>query len=139
MPQRQRVLIADGSQYFDHTIWRLLLPESEFEIIGVAGNTEEALSMAFLLSPDIILTDLSHSAMPGLQTIEALRTAHPNIPIITFSPLSSLEYTRAALDAGAAACLTKADMAEALLQTVQSLLPTVQLPVRTAGLNYNYL
>lgn len=138
MPRRKRILIADSSKYFDTTIWQMLLPESDFEIVGLANTTQDALNMTGLLSPDIILADLSHSAMPGLQTIQALRTAHPNIPIITFSPLSSYEYTQAALDAGATACLTKSEMAERLLQTLQRV-ESSQQPLESSALNYRYV
>ncbi len=124
MSRRQRVLIADSSRYFDNAIWQRLLPETDFEIVGIASSTEAALSMAFLLRPDIILADLSHSAMPGLRTIEALQTALPDIPIVTFSPLASPEYTQAALQAGAAACLAKSDLAEALLEILHRLIST---------------
>ena len=121
MSHRQRILVADGSKYFDSSIWRMLMPEPEFDIVGLANNTEDAISMAGTLTPDVILADLSHSEMCGLQTIETLRRIHPGIPIVTLSPLASQEYSQAALDAGAAACVTKSDMAEMLLHTLQDL------------------
>ncbi len=121
MSLRQRVLVADGSKYFDHSIWRMLIPESEFDIVGMAGNTDEAIQMAGDLAPDIILADLSHSEMRGLQTIELLHRTHPAIPIISLSPISSQEYSQAALKAGAAVCVTKSDMVDMLLQTLQGL------------------
>ena len=124
MPQRQRILITDGSKYFDNSIWQLLIPEPEFQIIGQASSTKEAINIANTATPDIILVDLSHSTRRGLQTIEALHSVQPNTPIIAFQPISSHEYTQAALNAGAAACLTKSEMADALLQTLQDLTPT---------------
>jgi DNA-binding NarL/FixJ family response regulator len=121
MSPRQRILVADGSKYFDSSIWRMLMPEPEFDIVGQAHNTEDAISMAGTLTPDIILADLSHSDMRGLQTVQTLHNIHPTIPIVTLSPLASQEYSQAALDAGAAACVTKSDMAEMLLHTLQGL------------------
>ena len=124
MPQHQRVLVADSSKYFDSPIWRMLIPEPEFEIVGFAGSSQEAVTMVNTLIPDIVLVDLSHPEMCGLRTIQALRKIHPDIFIITFRPIPSQEYTQAALDAGAAACLTKSEMADALLQTLRQLIPT---------------
>jgi DNA-binding NarL/FixJ family response regulator len=77
--------------------------------------------MALTLSPDIILVDLSHPEICGLQTVATLHTIQPRIPIITFMPISSQEYTQASLDAGATACLTKSEMADVLLQTLRKL------------------
>jgi DNA-binding NarL/FixJ family response regulator len=118
-----RILVADSSQYFDSTIWRMLVPEQDFNIVGQAGNIEEALHMAVTLMPDIILADLSHSRMRGLAAVKSLRAAQPGASIIAFSPDSSSEYAQAALAAGASACITKADIADALPLTLYRLLP----------------
>ena len=135
MPPSQRVLVADSSKYFDNSIWRMLIPEPEFEIVGLANNTEEAVTMALTLAPDIILADLSKSTKLGLQIIKALHAVQPTIPIISFRPNSSREYTSAALNAGAAVCLTKSEIAEALPQTLYRLIP-VQSSIPRSALSY---
>ena len=55
MSHRQRILVADGSKYFDSSIWRMLMPEPEFDIVGLANSTEEAMTMISTLAPDIAL------------------------------------------------------------------------------------
>jgi DNA-binding NarL/FixJ family response regulator len=121
MPQYRRILVVDGSKYFPTSIWYRLIPETEFEIVGLTNNTDETVEMVPTLSPDIILIDLSHSETCGLQTVSTIRATYPRIPIVTFTPISSQEYTRAAFDAGATACLTKSEMADVLLQTLREL------------------
>ncbi len=123
MPYRKRILVADSSKYFASSIWHMLIPELEFEIVGLACNAEEAVDMAATLFPDIILVDLSHSAMHGLKTIQTLNTVHPGSSIISFMPISFYGYTQAAINAGAAACLPKSEMADVLLQTLRGLIP----------------
>ena len=123
MPRHRRILVADSSKYFDDSIWHRLIPETEFEIIGQAGDTDETVKMAIHLSPDIVLVDLSQPESCGLHTVTALRTVHPDIPIVTLMPISSYEYTRASLDAGATACLIKSEIADLLLQTLWNLVP----------------
>jgi two-component system response regulator DesR len=129
MPRHQRILVADSSKYFATSIWHMLIPETEFEIVGLAGNTDETVTMALTLAPDIILIDLSHPEICGLQTVATLHTLYPRMPIITFMPISSPEYTQASLDAGATACLTKSEMADLLLHTLRNL-TSVQSPLR---------
>jgi two-component system invasion response regulator UvrY len=136
MPQHHRILVADSSKYINRSIWQILLPEPEFEIVGFACNTAEAVNLTTTLLPDIILVDLSRPERCGLQTIQALRTVHPDISVITFSPIPSYEYTQAALDAGAAACLTKSDVANVLLQTLRGLIP-VRPSLATRLLSFN--
>jgi hypothetical protein len=43
-------------------------------------------------------------------------------------PISSQEYTRASLNAGASACVPKAEVADLLLQTMQRVGTEVSLP-----------
>ncbi|MBN1218573.1 MAG: response regulator transcription factor [Anaerolineae bacterium] len=123
MPRHQRILVADSSKYFNNSTWRMLMADTEFEIVGMADSTAETVQMAVLLSPDIILVDLSQSENCGLQTVAALHQISPHTPIITFMPISSSEYTRASLDAGATACLPKSEMAGELLQALRNLSP----------------
>ena len=128
---RQRILVVDGSKYFDTSIWRMLIPETEFEIVGLAGSTDETIKMVITLSPDIVLVDLSHPQTCGLQTVTALHAVQPYLPIITFMPISSQEYTRASLNAGASACLPKSEMADILPQTLRFLTsnPSPAMPI----------
>jgi DNA-binding NarL/FixJ family response regulator len=121
MGRIQRILVADGSKYFDTSFWRMLIPESGFEMVGVAHNTGAAIEMALTLSPDIILVDLSHSALGGLKTIEALHAVYPDIPIIAFKPDASDEYSQAALSAGATICITKSELANLFPQMLYRL------------------
>lgn len=121
MGQVQRILVADGSKYFDASFWQMLIPESEFEIVGLAHNTGAAVEMALTLSPDIILVDLSHSALGGLETIESLHAVYSDIHIIAFKPDASDEYTQAALAAGATVCITKSELANLFPQMLYRL------------------
>jgi DNA-binding NarL/FixJ family response regulator len=71
-----RLLIAD-----DHTLFRDslkgLLSSHGFEIVGEAGDGQEALELTRLLRPDIVLMDL---AMPGLDGLEATRLINAEMP-----------------------------------------------------------
>ncbi|MEW5958813.1 MAG: response regulator [Chloroflexota bacterium] len=131
MAQRQRIFIAHSGKFLGSAIWSMLVPEPEFEIVGMANSLEEAVNMVNLVSADVVLIDLSDAEVLGLQTIRALRTINPSIPIITFIPVWSYEYTERALEAGATTCLTESDLAGALLQKLQNLLPAhpiIKLP-----------
>ena len=130
MGQRRRVLVVDGSEYFDSLIWRMLIPEVGFELVGLARNPEEALEMAANRHPDIVLLDISHSKTRGVGAIEVLHSAQPTVPIVAFTPMSSDQYTQAALEAGASACFAKSEMANILLKTMGMLIPN---PAPRAG------
>jgi DNA-binding NarL/FixJ family response regulator len=122
MTQRRRILIVDGSRYFNKVVWHMLIPDSSFDLVGLARQPEEALEMAVSLLPDIILVDISHAAPRGLEAIATLHAAQPAVPIVAFIPVSSSEYNQAALSVGASACLPKAEVVDVLLQTIGRLI-----------------
>jgi len=128
MSRRQRILIAHSNKYFGSSIWSLLIPDPEFEIVGMANDLEEAVNMTSSLSPDLILVDLSDSETYGLRIIQTLHVIYPYLPIVTFVPVWTHEYSTRALDAGATSCLTESDLAEALLQKFQKLIVPQPLP-----------
>ena len=136
MAQRQRILVANSSRYLGNSVWSRLIPEPEFEIVGLASDVDEAVVMAGELLPHVILVDLTGAEQSGLKTIEILHAAFPNIPLIAFTPVLSDECDQAALRAGAVACLTISEIADMLLQTLRSLIPIRSL-VMTHLLNYS--
>ncbi len=136
MAQRQRILVANSNKFLGNSVWSRLIPEPEFEIVGLASDADEAVDMAGELVPHAILVDLSGSELSGLKTIEVLHATLPNIPLIAFTPISSDECNLAALGAGAAACLTISEIADMLLQILRNLIPIRSL-VMTHLLNYS--
>lgn len=65
-----RVLIADDHPLFRAGMRALLEATADMEVVGVASNGNEVLSLAERLHPDVVLMDLQ---MPGLGGIEATR------------------------------------------------------------------
>ena len=123
MSHHHRILVADSSKYFAPSFWHMLIPETEFQIVGLADNTDNTVRMAQTLAPDIVLVDLSNSHIRGLHTVAAVRALQPGTPIVTFMPIASQEYAQASLEAGANACLTKSEIANKLLQILRGLIP----------------
>jgi DNA-binding NarL/FixJ family response regulator len=57
-----RVLIADDHPHFRDGLRALLVSAPDLEVVGEAGDGEQAISLAAELQPDVILMDLN---MPG--------------------------------------------------------------------------
>lgn len=106
-----RILLAD-----DHTIMRnglrlLLERQSDFTVVGEASNGREAVELADLKSPDIIIMDVAMPMMNGIEATARITAASPKIAVIILSMHSDESYVLRALKAGARGYLLK-DSAE---------------------------
>jgi DNA-binding NarL/FixJ family response regulator len=102
-----RVLLAD-----DHTLIRagirgLLEGLPGVEVAGEAGDGQEALRLAELLQPDVVLLDIGMPGLNGLEVATRLAKLDPEMRVVILSMHTSEEYVLQALRAGAAGYLLK--------------------------------
>jgi two-component system chemotaxis response regulator CheB len=97
---RIRVLVVDDSAFNRRVIADALSLDPEFEVVGRAGDGEEALKQALLLKPDVISLDLEMPKMDGFSFLRLLMARMP-IPVIVFSSYAQRENILKALELGA--------------------------------------
>ena len=117
---RTKILLAD-----DHTLFCSLLRdllEREYEIVGVAADGRELLKSAALLRPDVVLADIGMPSLNGLDAGRRLKKENPRIKLIYLTMNNSVEYARAALQAGASAFILKNSESSHVLQAVRDAL-----------------
>ncbi|MGD1020089.1 MAG: response regulator transcription factor [Verrucomicrobiia bacterium] len=81
-PRPLCTLVVDDSFRFLRALCAYLKTEPMFEVVGTAVGGGEALHMAAMLGPDLVLMDLHMPVMDGLQATAILCRAVPNIRII---------------------------------------------------------
>ena len=90
----------------DHTILRqglkaLLSSNPDFKIVGEAEDGREAVRSAEILSPDLILMDLSMPKMTGTEAIHEIKKRSTDTKIVVLTVHRGEEYVLSALEAGA--------------------------------------
>ncbi|WP_040203282.1 response regulator [Neobacillus jeddahensis] len=96
-----RILIADDHHVVRRGLVFFLRTQKEFEIIGEAANGKEAIELAKLLNPDLILMDLVMPEMDGIQATKIIKQKQPNIKIMMLTSFSDQDHVIPALEAGA--------------------------------------
>jgi DNA-binding NarL/FixJ family response regulator len=112
-----RVLLAD-----DHV--RLLADlrtrlSKLFEIIGAVENGKQAVDAALLLSPDILVLDISMPVMNGFEAATLLRDLKCKTKIIILTTYEDDEYIDAAFSVGARAYVTKRHLVTDLVTAIR--------------------
>ncbi|UKS24951.1 response regulator [Paenibacillus sp. HWE-109] len=108
----------------------IALMESEakgFRIVGEAEDGQQALALARLHVPDIIITDIRMPVMDGLSFMMALRKEGISSSVIVVSGYGEFEYAQQAMRAGAADYLLKPINEDNLLPTLNALREKIQL------------
>ena len=77
-----RTLVVDDSAMLLEDLCAYLKSKPLFQVFGTAANGREALRMAELHEPDLVLMDLNMPVMDGLKTTAILRRRLPDLRII---------------------------------------------------------
>lgn len=77
-----RVLLVDDHILFRKGIANLLAAQADMEVVGEAGDGEEALREARELMPDLILMDITMPGMSGRQATRVIKEEMPYVKIV---------------------------------------------------------
>jgi DNA-binding NarL/FixJ family response regulator len=100
-----RVLLVDDHSVVRSGLGQLLELEEDIRIVGEAANSEEALNMIEIISPDVILMDIKMPGMDGVRLTKEITTRIPSCNIIMFTLHG--DYLNQAIEAGATGYLLK--------------------------------
>lgn len=114
-----RILLVDDHVVFRQGLVGLLEAAPDIAIIGEASNGLEAIELANLLLPDVIVMDLSMPKMNGIEATRRITTNHPHIRVIGLSMHDSQQMEQAIRDAGASQYLSKTGPAGELIQAIR--------------------
>lgn len=119
-----RVLVVDDSPLICELISDVLALHPEIQVVGTAGDGEQALRQLAELQPDVITLDLQMPKMDGLTTLEHLLASQP-VPVIVVSSLTQrgADTTMQALQSGALDYVAKPESLATLQRTFREELP----------------
>lgn len=96
----KRVLIVDDA-VFMRMVLKDILVKLDFQIVGEAGNGEEAVLKYEELRPDLTTLDLTMPKVDGISALRAILTLDPYANVIICSASGEVEKVQEALSIGA--------------------------------------
>ena len=122
--QPHRVLIAEDEALIRMDLAEMLREEG-YEVVGEAGDGQEAVDLAESLRPDLVIMDVKMPRRDGIDA--AAEIASKRIaPILVLTAFSQRELVERARDAGAMAYLVKPF-------SITDLIPAIELAVSRFG------
>jgi DNA-binding NarL/FixJ family response regulator len=116
-----RVVIAEDQALVRRGLALLLAMEPGMEVVGQASNGVEAVDLALLLGPDVVLMDLHMPVKGGVAATREITQARPGIQVLVLTTLDDDETVFEAVRAGAHAYLLKDAAEDELLETIRAL------------------
>ena len=116
------ILIADDHPLIRNGLRSVLERQPEFRVVAEAANGSEAIELATLHKPDVVLLDVG---MPRLSGLDAAKYIHEKVPrcrILIVSMHADEGYVLRALNSGASGYLLKASQDTEVLDAVRAVL-----------------
>lgn len=115
-----KIVLVDDHALVRDGIKSLLEDEADLLVVGEAGNGEEALEVAALLKPDLIIMDIRMPRMDGIAAVRQLQKRGSNTPCLMLSMHDSEEYVLQSINAGAYGYLLKDASREEFIKAIHT-------------------
>lgn len=80
-----RVLLVDDHLMVRQTLRSILQPHPNIEVVGEAGDGDEAVVSVGTLQPDVVVMDMNMQKMDGITAARLIKTQYPHVLVLGFS------------------------------------------------------
>ncbi|MDG0866234.1 response regulator [Candidatus Lucifugimonas marina] len=89
-----KVLMVDDHEIMRQAYGMLLNTDPDIEIVGFAGDGQEALVLADTLGPNVVIMDGRMPRLNGVDAARIIREKHPDMAIVLLSAFDDDEFVR---------------------------------------------
>ncbi len=115
-----KVVIADDHVLFREGTRNLIEQEKDLEVIGEAGDGEEAIRLVTQLHPHVALIDIAMPKVNGIEVTRQIKAQCPTTAALILTAYDDDPYVFALLEAGAAGYLLKNVSGKELVNAIRA-------------------
>jgi len=115
-----QVLLVDDHQMVRSGLAAFLAAFDDLELVGQAGDGQEAVRLCQELEPDVVLMDLIMPGMDGATATRLIRQAQPQIQVMALTSFEEERLVKEVMEAGAIGYLLKSVAPDALADAIRA-------------------
>lgn len=114
-----RLLVVDDHPIIRQGLHQALAAEPDIEIVGEASDGAEAIRLAAILLPTVIVMDIAMPGIGGIEATQLIVAEHPGMRVLAYSVNDDPRSVARILAAGASGYVTKWSEYDELLQGIR--------------------
>ena len=118
--EKIKILLAEDHVVVRQGTRQLLEREQDLEVVGEAGDGEEAVRLASQLKPDVVIMDVAMPKLNGIEATKQIKALLPSAAVLILSGYDYDEYIFGLLEAGAAGYLLKDVSGDELIGAIRA-------------------
>ena len=118
MTASTRILLVDDHPLVREGLRARLAQTPGLEVVGEAGDAEQAFARVSMLRPDLVLMDVGMKQVSGIELTGRLRAQYPELRVLMLSMYDNPEHVHRALAAGAMGYVLKEAPAEEIVDAI---------------------
>lgn len=115
-----RIVIADDHPLLREAMRNAFEQQEDMEVVGEAGDGEEAVKLSSELKPDIVIMDIVMPNLSGIEATKQIRKISPTTAVLILTAYDDDRYVIGLLEAGAAGYLLKSARGQVLVEAVRT-------------------
>lgn len=115
-----RILLADDHAVLRAGLRSLLEAEADLTVVGAVGTAEEAVQMAALQMPDVVVMDLTMPVMGGLEATRRIAAAERGTRVLVLTMHAEEDHLLPVLEAGGSGYVHKRSADEELIEAIRT-------------------
>ncbi len=115
-----KVLLADDQAILADGVKSVLSSCPDLEVVGIASDGFEAVTLTGKLKPDVVLMDIRMPNMNGVIATQEIKRKYPDTKVLVLTTFDDSDYILNAINNGASGYLLKDTSASALIDAVKN-------------------